>query len=371
MTRFLVALATIAVVGCPQWAHAQDETDSNSTAHTAYTEAFELYVAGEGARAIARLKEVARDHPDTPEGKSALRILDVYALSTPQPIQADPEVAQVIDEPKSVAPPTDRNDDFGFGRLELAGGQAINGLFIGAEFCVVMGCDGNEDAFTLAMLAGAGLGFGLMWGLTDETIDPALSEAVNSGTLWGAWQAAAIYGVAGGEFSERFSAFVAMSGQLVGAGGGYFLWKSFQPTPGDIAFGNTIGIWSGVVAGFLHLAFEPDPDSGIYLTTWLASDAGLVTALLLADHVHMSRARTFALDVGGIIGALMGAGVPALLSEEEVSASRAWAGAAIGASLGLGLSVALVAEGPPTENAPKLSLIPTDGGAQVSMGGVF
>lgn len=114
-------------VSYPQMGHSEEQTYSTeeiAAADALYNEAFELYVAGEKVRALARLKEVERKYPGTKAAEESRRLLDIAEIKDEE---VQPEAIEQTAEPPretnvfGVPEPT-RNER---ARYELVIGQAV------------------------------------------------------------------------------------------------------------------------------------------------------------------------------------------------------------------------------------------------------
>ncbi len=372
-------------VSYPQIGHSEEQTYSTeeiAAADALYNEAFELYVAGEKVRALARLKEVERRYPGTKAAEESRRLLDIAEIKdaeTPtSTAETDGEAETQVLE-RTAEPPRETNI-FGVpeptrnerARYELVIGQAVHGLFLGAELCVVMGCSTDSDAFPTSMVAGAAVGLGLMIGLTDTQVDPGLSSSVNSGTLWGGWQALALYGGTGSTLDDRASAALFMGAQIAGTLGGFGAYRALDLTEDHVAVGNTLGIWSGITGTLIHASLIDSDYDQLFISALIVGDIGLVSGLLWAPHSGLSRMQTFALDVGAVLGGMLAAGVPLMFGMDDFSERWAYFRMAIGIPTGMSLAYLLTSSWD-SEEEPigSLSLYPTESGAGMGWMGRF
>jgi hypothetical protein len=113
-----------------------------------------------------------------------------------------------------------------------------------------------------------------------------------------------------------------------------------RPTPGRVSFTASAGIWLGVLSAFAADALNPE-SKGRAQTTYLVGDigynAGLLTGILFGPEFAPSVTRVRFMDLGGLGGALLGAGSYALVANERGSQGSMGA-AAIGGALGLALT---------------------------------
>lgn len=371
-------------VAYPQIGHSEEQTYSTeeiAAADALYNEAFELYVAGEKVRAMARLKEVERKYPGTKAAEESRRLLDIAEIKeaeTSEPkveegVSETPTIEQTAEPPRETnvfgVPEPTRNER---ARYELVIGQAVHGLFLGGELCIVLGCSTDSDAFPTSIIAGGAVGLGLMIGLTDSEVDPGLSSSVNSGTLWGGWQALALYGGTGSTLDDRASAALFMGAQIAGTLGGFGAYRALGLTEDHVAVGNTLGIWSGVTGTLIHASLIDSDYDQLFISALIIGDIGLVSGLLWAPHSGLSRMQTFALDVGAVLGGMLAAGVPLMFGMDDFSERWAYFRMAIGIPTGMSLAYLLTSHwNSDEEPLGSLSIYPTDSGAAMGWMGRF
>ncbi|MEM6734027.1 MAG: hypothetical protein AAF658_20865, partial [Myxococcota bacterium] len=212
-------------------------------------------------------------------------------------------------------------------RTELVLVQTAHGILIGTEICLAIDCnDVQEWAASLAITGG--LGFATSLVLSADGVTPGQAMSLNSGFAWGLWHGVAIQGALDandflstdpGRFAESGYTSRLIAAQLGGMLGGHFLYDALQPTAADISTVNTVGLWSGLLAFAGHgAAGFPSSDESIWLTTLIASDLGAVAGGVLTRYYPISRSRGLVLNAGGLIGGIVGVGVPVLLSETEL-----------------------------------------------------
>ena len=129
-------------------------------------------------------------------------------------------------------------------------------------------------------------------------------------------------------------------GSTVGAGVGGLIGALGPPTPGRMSFTASVAIWSGLLGGFAAGAIEPDQrqrGQASYLVGGIAYNAGLLTGILLGGAVAPSVARMRFVDLGGLFGALVGAGGYALIAQ-DFGSRGSFGTTAIGGAVGLGLA---------------------------------
>jgi hypothetical protein len=139
--------------------------------------------------------------------------------------------------------------------------------------------------------------------------------------------------------SERVS-LVLWAGSTAGGIVGGLVGAVRRPTPGRVSFTASTGLWSGVLSAFAASALEPQShhrSQTAYLAGAIAYNVGLLAGITLGPSVAPSVARVRFVDLGGLAGALLGAGGYALIAQQGNSRGSL-AAAAIGGALGLGIS---------------------------------
>lgn len=176
-------------------------------------------------------------------------------------------------------------------------------------------------------------------------------------------------------------------GSTVGAAVGGLVGALRRPTPGRVSFTASAGIWGGTLTAFALSAIESNPDlraQASYLAGGIGYNAGLLGGLVFGPEVAPSVARVRFLDLGGLGGALLGAGGYALFSNELGSRGN-YAVVAIGGAFGLGAAWWATSGMPPDRSHDSLkpaigaragsfaswrpSIVPTRGGFAASVTG--
>ncbi len=377
MRTFIVLLLSVSAIAsaAPQKA-AHDPPDVQ--AWKLYDAAFSDAVAGRDAKAEALLARLRAEHPGTaaailgaelerflvskltgklaPMGPAA-RDLFTRRLESPVPsLTPPPRVPNELVGPEQ---PT------GEARAEVTFWQTLNGIGAGVEACILAKCSSVQSTAAWVLLGG-GLGAGLTLWATRNGITPGQALALDAGTAWGFWNAAALTAL----WSPTDPSSVAgryLLGQGIGLGAGALAWHVFRFTAGDVSLMDSGGIWTGVVAAMLMGAFAPDEMSHHFFgVTLVASDAGLLGGALLSRVYPMSRGRSIMIDAGGLLGGLFGFGLYAIFAGDAGGSSK---GALLSGATGTVVGLAGAAYFSRGWDAPKLpvqvGLAPTRGGAMV------
>jgi hypothetical protein len=177
------------------------------------------------------------------------------------------------------------------------------------------------------------------------------------------------------------------AGSTLGAAVGGLLGAIRRPTPGRVSFTASAGIWTGVLSAFAASAVESQRShrgQTAYAVGAVGYNVGLLSGILFGPSIAPSAARVRFVDLGGLGGALLGAGGYALFSHTNNSRGNL-AGAAIGGTLGVALSWWATSGMPPDHshdqlrpvlgsNAPspsdiKPTLVPLPGGFMAGLTG--
>jgi hypothetical protein len=149
---------------------------------------------------------------------------------------------------------------------------------------------------------------------------------------------------------------VLWAGSTAGAVAGGLLGVLRRPTPGRVSFTASAAIWAGVITAFASSAIDSRRDKRAqtaYLLGGIGYGVGLLSGIAFGPSLAPSAARVRFIDLGGLGGALLGAGGYALVS--HVPNSRGALGAAaIGGALGLGIAWFATSEMAPDHSHDRL-----------------
>jgi hypothetical protein len=287
-----------------------------------YHHAFELLAQGDrdGARAeVAALQQLHPDHPATRQA--------VIAIASNAPGTRDEPRPRVLlaEEPTKGA------------QAELALFQGLHGIAVGIELCMIADCDDPEPYVGLGLLGGIA---GASLSLSRDNIRPGTRALVNSGTVWGTFNAGMILIRADPESISSVGLGL-LAGQGLGIGAAIAL-EAKRPTAGQVALANSGGQWTLALTGLMLATFQPDIDgNNVPIVLMAAGDAGIgVGAYLASRYPWVSRAQTLVIDAGGIVGGVAGGGIGVMLSG-SVEDRTTYAAAAAGVVIGLGAAAYL------------------------------
>lgn len=152
-------------------------------------------------------------------------------------------------------------------------------------------------------------------------------------------------------------------GATLGALGGGLIGALRQPTPGRVSFTLSTSLWGGLATSFAAAAISPDESrrtEQAFTAGMVGYNVGLVGGLIFAPSIAPSVARVRFVDLGGIGGGLIGAGLYTLAAGG--GESRASLGAAsAGTLVGLGLTWWATSGMPsdPPKQGRSLALLPS------------
>jgi hypothetical protein len=321
------AAAIFAGAGAGGVAHAQPATDpvepkfpdaiqpppgfDIDPAWAAYDSAFRDAAAGDVKLARSRLKEiVARwpNHPALPRVQALLGRLGSRAKGS----NATSNVA----------------------RGEFVFWTTLGGVSLAANLCEALDCTTDREyAGVYTLTIGSALGLSLFG--TRRGIHQGEAQLYNSAQTWAAWNALLVndgFPETSGEAS------VAIAMQLGGLAAGLGLWQAWRPTQGDVALTNSFLLWGTMMTLWGYVAADEEPTLRSVIA---AGDVAILVGALVSREVRMSRGRTLLIDIGGVLGTLVGGLIGTSVSSQ--STNETGLGVALMLGTGAGLGIAFVA----------------------------
>ena len=235
------------------------------------------------------------------------------------------------------------------GRTELQVWSTLYGLWLGVAIPGMFEADGSEP-YGAGLLLGGPSGF--MVGRAAARSRPlslGQARAITWGGTWGTWQGlgwAMALDLGGGTTCEFDVCYVedesarAVFGSMIGGGlagilvGGMLSHRDI--TDGlatTVNLGSLWGTWFGLGAGILG-DLEGD---GMWATTLIGGNVGLVTSALAGRRWNPTRSRARIVSIAGIIGGLGGAGIDLLIQpdSEKTAIAIPLAGSIAGLFIGM------------------------------------
>jgi hypothetical protein len=244
------------------------------------------------------------------------------------------------------------------GRVELSVWGTAYGLYNGALAAVLL--DGNEDAVILAMLAGAATGFYVPWTWSrTHNVSEARATLMNFGGTWGMWQG---FGwplaLVDDDEYEKGIIVSAMVGGAVGLLSAGHLTADTDISRGDAELVRTFPIWSSIYVSWLMNLVGVNNERVMLSSILAAGDVGILLGASVARRVEYTRGDVRLMNLGGLLGALVGGSVVVLtdISNEKAIFSTIM----IGSTAGIGVAWRLLTPVSSTAEAlPSIELAPT------------
>lgn len=339
---------------------ARAEELSGNSSRTAQSEAWGLYeqaftdaAAGKDDMALLGLEELQRRFPDTGAallGLELKRLVTGRAAGSAQAMSAalklrleelappakapTPSVATATATAKkkqygSVAEALRDEQPNNGARAELVLAQTLHGVVLGLEAVGALGLSNDPQPVAAGALLGAGAMAGLSLLYSRDGVTAGQVLAINSGTAWGAWHGLLLPTVVSDTSDTLYRNPFLMAGQLVGAVAGHFAWSGLGLGAGDVAFMNSAALYAGTATllGFGVFGINGFTAGNLNGLLLAATDIGLVAGYLLSRQYPLGRGRVLVMDLGALLGGLLGSAV-------VLTATANGQAAAVGALLG-------------------------------------
>ncbi len=272
-----------------------------------YHEAF-IHLAGdqplEAVATLSHLRITYGDHPAAALAREALHFVEATTIGTPSPPPLEP-----IPDERVSRTPFYMEEATNTARAELATFQTLHGIVLAVQLALLAEVSTERPVMAMAMMGG-GLGLGLSLWSTASGITSGQSQAINTGTMWGAWNAGAMSILLDrlvDPLPYNAGLGLLMAGQVGGIAAGAYLWNRWGPHAGEITVASSTGIWSGALTAMLLGIMAPGIDDDLRLATLLVmSDLGLLSGALLSRHIQMSRSRANIINLSGGLGTFIG-----------------------------------------------------------------
>lgn len=341
-----------------------------------YDSAFSAAVSGRDAEALSTLSTLLDRFPKDAAaipGRELVRL--VKARQPGGTIEPRAELtlrATPLTAPVAAPAPTDifslvrHETPSNLARAEFITGQTINGIALASEWAIARNFGDGTSVLFAFLGAGAGA-----WGsvsFSSDGITPGHALAINSGAVWGAGFGLTTAFLA--DSSDENAAMVMLASQAAGTVLGHYGWKLLPSGAGDVALANTAGIWAGAISLAVATAtVDRLGELDILRVGLVSSSLGLAGGVVLSRYFPMTRSRTLLLDAGGIVGALVVAGVGILTEagDDDVLVL----GMAGGAVAGIGAAYYLTRQWDVPELPVSVGITPTGNGALLSVRGAL
>jgi hypothetical protein len=307
-------------------------------------------------RRVERFVGIGRVDEELPAGKYVLVADAPDRLAVERPIEVLPNRVNRLQIDLPLKPQ--------FGRRQLVAFSSIGGAYATAGLLFAF----DDPAIAaLGAAGGAALGlFGSYLYLPDQVPLGTSNLTITAGL------AGTAAGIAGGlVFTDSAQIWQPVQGltTLLGAGLGYYVGSRTRITPGDAALVASSVAWGTAVGGLFALSFGGDDrpiSAGLVLT---GLGMGAASGALMARYFEVSRRRTVLIDLGGLMGLLVGVAAEGLAYPEDDTGSDASNEHRANFMLG-GVAVGLITAGILTRglDAPKIPVKPAIGTATAANG---
>ena len=190
-------------------------------------------------------------------------------------------------------------------------------------------------------IAGIGIAGGLAIGgvagyvAIPEDISLGTSSAAITGSIGGGAFGLLLSLAIAGEDDETYGGASLALGTALGGAGGFYAGQTLALSAGDAALINTGMVWGGVYGGLFAAVFD-NPKTIDYGLAAGGIGLGFITSSLLVRSFSISRAHAALIDLGGVGGLVISAGVRSIIDQEDNTSGERQANfALVGTTLGL------------------------------------
>jgi hypothetical protein len=352
----------------------------NDPAAAIFDRAIAALARGQKSEAIKLFERLRAEYPTHPLASRAEAGLQAVDLALAEPAGQiggsgpPPRVDQSQASERATRQAREQRETTATARAELVFFQTLHGIGLGAEACLIAGCEDSQP-WVLSLMVGAGAGVGLSLHFSSDGVTPGLARSLTSGTEWGLYNGLML-GLATRAFEradegQRAVALGLGLGQLVGLGAGGLLYSAFKPTAGQVSLASSGGIWTTVTVmlGLVLLSPDIEDERVVFSTALIASDLGLLGGSFLARYQPMSASRVLLIDAGAIVGLLGGVGMAVLGGGDDVAPELVGGLGLLGTATGLALSYYFTRnwDGAEGENSDvSIGILPVAHGAMAS-----
>ena len=222
------------------------------------------------------------------------------------------------------------NDAPASSAYDLARGQRVLMLYGGLYgFTAGMGVSGADSGGAVVTgLVGAGAGLaGAYFLARSQDISTAQASTIGWSGVWaGAASGLLADLVTGVDDTDAGDVFAGMAlGGLVGTGAGWLLARKIDPSAGDVALVNSLGLFGATSSLLVGVGLDPAESEAYSLNALLGTALGLGAGMYMAPRVEVSRRRMLWVDLGAAAGALVPWIVlyPFIAGQEDASGMQA------------------------------------------------
>ncbi len=277
-----------------------------------------------------------------------------------------------------------RNDwtDVNPARVELGVVQTMLGVSVGASLGTLVAFASDSPAAGLLTFAGAAIGYpAAALSGTDADIPIAHVQMMTSTWYWWMLNSALLAAAADqsdidglDELGAVLGGLNALAAMTAGHWVGLWLAKRYQPTSGQVALANSVGMWSGILVALSSMGWQEREGVGGFfgpeppvLRTMLACNLGLALGASVGRDAGLSRAQVMAIDLMGGLG--LATGVFLIDSNRDIDNEFGTLALATLGGLAVGAALVYVASGPPSGPSTALALPAIQPGPMVLPGG--
>jgi hypothetical protein len=244
----------------------------------------------------------------------------------------------------------------------IAGASVLAGSLAGSSTSVA----------TIGALGGLAIGGVSGYVAIPDNISLGTSSATITGSIGGGSIGTLLALAIGGDDENVYTGPSLALGTVIGGAAGFYAAHRINLSAGDAALVNTGMVWGGVYGGLFAAVFD-NPQTIDYSLTAGGVGLGLITSGLLLRSFSISRSHAALIDLGGVGGLVLSAGVRSLIDQEDASIERQANFALAGATIGLAGAALLTRnyDDPAVPNVqPSLGRVSTLGGGSTTSYGV-
>ena len=220
---------------------------------------------------------------------------------------ADVELEQIDDDEEPEDPELDRLDDLAMGRRVLLIYGGAYGFLTGLALAGPQDEFGDTDGSAI-WLAGAGAGAGMLGGYYLAKRGPYTEGQAMVISWSGIWSGASLGYmsdlVSGVDRSSTNDIYKGLAiGSLIGTGAGVIVANRYDPSVGDVALVNSLGLYGMSGALLLGLGLDPTESEAYSINALVGTALGLAAGIYAAKNSDVSRQRMLWVDIGAAVGA--------------------------------------------------------------------